>query len=190
VAASAHPAGFTLVELLVALTVGAMLLLLGLPSFMTFMRNSEIRSTAESIVNGLRTAAAEAALRNVPVTFAIKGGAGAAWTGWEITYRDEEGAAKTIQSYSRKEGGANTTLAIAPLGKDSVTFTELGRIAKQGTKDDHLQQIDIDSAVSSDTRRLRIVIDDVGNADPTKRHGLRMCDPDPALAALSDPRAC
>jgi type IV fimbrial biogenesis protein FimT len=189
-AASANPAGFTLVELLVALAIGAMLLLLGLPSFMTFMRNSEIRSTAESIVNGLRTAAAEAARRNVPVTFAIKGGGDAAWTGWEITYRDEQDATQTIQAYSMKEGGGNTTLAIAPLGKNSVIFTELGRIAKQGTKDDHLQQIDIGSAVSSDVRRLRIVIDDVGKADPTKRHGIRMCDPDPALAAMSDPRAC
>ena len=38
----------------------ALLLLLGLPSFTTFMRNSELRSTSESILNGLRAAITEA----------------------------------------------------------------------------------------------------------------------------------
>ena len=56
--------GFTLIELMVALAIAALLLLLGMPSFTTFLRNSEIRSTAESLVNGLRAASAEAARQN------------------------------------------------------------------------------------------------------------------------------
>ena len=41
-------------------------------------------------------------------------------------------------------------------------------------------------------RPLRIIVDDPAPADPAKPRGLRMCDPDPALAALyaPDPRAC
>ena len=62
----AKPPGFTLIELMVALAILALLLLLGVPSFTTFMRNSEIRSTAESIINGLRAASTEAANRNAP----------------------------------------------------------------------------------------------------------------------------
>ena len=82
--------GFTLIEMLVGFAIVALLLLLGMPTFTTYLRNSEIRSTAESIVNGLRTASAEAANRNVPggVTFAIIGGGGAGWTGWAITYKE------------------------------------------------------------------------------------------------------
>ena len=188
----AKPSGFTLIELMVGLAIAAFLLLLGIPSFTTYLRNSEIRSTSESIVNGLKAAAAGAANRNVPVTFAIKGGGGSAWTGWEITYVDENDATQTIQTYAKKEGGTNTSLTLAPVGKSSVVFTELGRVAKQGTAGDHLQQVDVASLVSGAGRPLRIIIDDVTPATPGKPRGLRMCDPDPALAALSppDPRAC
>ncbi len=75
-----HRQGFTLIELMVALAIAALLLLLGMPSFTTFVRNSEIRSTSESIINGLRAATTEAANRNRPVTFSLKG-SGADWTG-------------------------------------------------------------------------------------------------------------
>jgi len=194
VTTNAKPAGFTLIEILVALAIAALLLLIGMPSFTTFLRNSEIRSTAESIVNGLRTAAAEAANRNAPegVTFTINGGGGTGWTGWAITYKDEDGATQTIQSYVKKEGGANTQLALAPGGKTDVTFTGLGRVKNQGTANDHLQQIEIASIVSGEARSLRIIIDDPNPPAAGKPRGLRMCDPDPALAALvpPDPRAC
>jgi prepilin-type N-terminal cleavage/methylation domain-containing protein len=53
--AAAKGKGFTLIELMAALAILALLLLLGIPSFIAFLRNSEIRSTAESIINGLRT---------------------------------------------------------------------------------------------------------------------------------------
>ena len=66
--------GFTLIELMVALAIAALLLLLGMPSFTTFLRNSEIRSTSESIINGLRAATTEAANRNQTVTFELASG--------------------------------------------------------------------------------------------------------------------
>jgi type IV fimbrial biogenesis protein FimT len=43
-----------MIELMVAIAIGALLIFLAAPSFTTFLRNSEIRSTSESIVNGLR----------------------------------------------------------------------------------------------------------------------------------------
>ena len=65
--------GFTLIELMAALAILALLLLLGMPSFISFLRNSEIRSTAESIINGLRTASAEATRRNSRIAFTFTG---------------------------------------------------------------------------------------------------------------------
>ena len=51
-------------------------MLLGMPSFITYLRNSEIRSNAESLINGLRTASAEATRQNAKVTFtSLTGGA-------------------------------------------------------------------------------------------------------------------
>ena len=182
------PCGFTLIELMLALAILALLLLLGLPSFTAFLRNSEIRSTAESMINGLRTASAEAANRNTNVTFELAGDGGADWKFW---YRDDDDKEVVVQSYSKKEAGPNTKITVFPIGQTRVAFNGLGRVANQGMANDHLQQVDIDSLVSGEARPLRIIVDDP-DADPAKRRGLRMCDPDPALAALvpPDPRAC
>jgi type IV fimbrial biogenesis protein FimT len=191
IAGRAQSSGFTLIELMVGIAIFALLLLIGLPSFTTYLRNSEVRSTTESIANALRSAAAEAANRNETVTFAINGGGGSGWTGWEISYVDDNDAKQIIQTASKKEGGSNTTLTLAPVDKTAVTFTGLGRIANQGTANDHLEQIDVASVVSG-ARSLRIIVDDVNPPAAGKPRGIRMCDPDPALAALSppDPRAC
>ena len=65
--------GFTLLELMVGLTIVGMMLIAGLPSFTTFLRNAEIRSTSESIANGLRVARSEATRLNRPVSFTLAG---------------------------------------------------------------------------------------------------------------------
>lgn len=185
--------GFTMIELLVGLALLALLLTFGVPSFTTFLRNSEIRSTAESLINGLRAASTEAANRNTRVAFTL---AGASDAGWAINVVKDPATKELeqppIQAYSRKEAGASTRITVTPAGKLQVTFTGLGRVENQGTPDDHLQQIDIDSVVSGEARPLRIIVDDPNPADPAKPRGLRLCDPDPKLAALTppDPRAC
>ena len=180
----AQPRGFTLIELFVALAIVALLLLLGVPSFTTFLRNSEIRSTAESIINGLRLATTKAANLNQQVTFALKGGAGADWTGWEATYVDENGT-QMIQQYSRKEAGSSSEVT-STNGRNTVVFSGLGRVVNQGIPNDHIQTIDICIGAcvpGSGFRPLRIIVD-----DPAR--GLRMCDPGVAVVVPPDARAC
>lgn len=172
--------GFTLIELMVALAIAALLLLFGMPSFTTFVRNSEIRSTAESLINGLRVASTQAANLNRPVRFSLRGGAGASWTGWDITYVDEDGNTQMVQQYSRKEAGSSTKVDSG--GQFSVSFSGVGRVVDQGILN-HIQQIDIDSVVSGEARPLRIIVDDL-------TRGLRMCDPGVAAVIPPDPRAC
>ena len=187
----ARPRGFTLIELMVALAIVALLLLLGMPSFTTFVRNSEIRSTSESIINGLRAATTEAANRNKKVTFELASATGADWTLW--VFDDDGVTKKTIQSYSKKEAGSNTKITIKPADKTSVTFNGLGRVDIDPlAPNNHLRQIDIDSVVAGEARPLRIIVDDPNPPAAGKPRGLRMCDPDPALSALvpPDPRAC
>jgi type IV fimbrial biogenesis protein FimT len=193
--APARCRGFTLIELMAALAILALLLLLGMPSFITFLRNSEIRSTSESIINGLRTASAEATRRNSRVAFTFTG-AGADWTIKPANPADTDCtdlAAEVVQQFAAKEAGKSAKVTITPAAKSAVCFTGLGRIVNQGTAGDHIQQIDIGPSVSgSEGRPLRIIVDDTAPADPAKPRGLRMCDPDPTLTTLSppDPRAC
>ena len=192
--AAAKWRGFTLIELMAALAILALLLLLGMPSFITFLRNSEIRSTSESIINGLRTASAEATRLNSRVAFTL--GPGASWKINAITDPAADTDCTTlgpvIQQFDAKEAGS-AKVTLTPTDKPRVCFTGLGRVWKQGTAGDHIQQIDIEPGASgAEGRRLRIVVDDTAPADPTKPRGLRMCDPDPALTSLTppDPRAC
>ena len=159
--AAANGKGFTLIELMVGLAILALLFLLGMPTFITFLRNSEIRSTSESIINGLRTASAEATRVNSRVAFTF--GPGASWKINAIndpaTDTDCTDLGPVIQQFDAKEAG-NAKVTLTPSDKAAVCFTGLGRVWRPPAAG--------------------------------KPRGLRMCDPDPALAALvpPDPRAC
>ena len=185
--------GFTLIELMTALAILALLFLLGMPSFTTFLRNSDIRSTSESIINGLRTASAEATRRNTHVAFSLTDAAGS----WQIRALNDGDkdctdftAGGPLQQFAAGETRTGAKVTV-PNGKSSVCFTGLGRVFNQGT-DDHIRQLDITRSDGGEGRALRIIVDDPAPSDPTKPRGMRMCDPDPALAALTppDPRAC
>ncbi len=63
--------GFTLIELMVTLTIAAFLLLMAVPSFSSWMANAKVRSVAEEVQNGLRLAQTEAIRRNRQTVFAL-----------------------------------------------------------------------------------------------------------------------
>jgi type IV fimbrial biogenesis protein FimT len=190
-AADATSRGFTLIELMVALAIGSLLVVLGLPSFNEFLRNSEIRSTTESLVNGLRVARTEAVRRNQPVTFTLISGG----PGWTVDQVNAPCPAKNIQKYSKAEGGTNIAVARKTIpgvasAAVSVTFNGVGRINAAPTDAStcaaaatpNLERLDISSAIASAARTLRIVLP-VDNGT----QGVRVCDP--ALPS-TDPRAC
>ena len=180
-----HARGFTLLELMVAVTLAGMVLLAGLPSFTTFLRNAEVRSTAESIGNGLRLARSEATRLNRLVSFTLAGGGNTSWT---INIFDPVTGGllqPPIDQYSKFEVGRSATATNTPANAIAVTFNGLGRIVSPSPiATPNLGQIDVSSIVSGEARTLRIYADDL--------HGIRTCDPDPALKAIvpSDPRAC
>lgn len=63
--------GFTVIELVVALVVLATLLAVGLPMFSTWTQNSQVRTAAAAIQNGLQLAKAEAVRRNAQIRFQL-----------------------------------------------------------------------------------------------------------------------
>ena len=50
--------GFTLIELMVGLAIFAFLMVMGAPSFATWVQNSHIRTATEAIQNGIHLARA------------------------------------------------------------------------------------------------------------------------------------
>ena len=61
--------GFSLLELMVAIAIAGVLLALALNSFNTMLASTQSRTTAESMLSGLRLARAEAIKRNAPMRF-------------------------------------------------------------------------------------------------------------------------
>jgi type IV fimbrial biogenesis protein FimT len=170
--------GFSVLEVMVVVTIIGVLLSIGVPSFFTYTQNMQIRSAAEQIAAGLALAKNEAIRRNSKVELAI--GTGTAWTVTEIT---SAGTRNVLQTRNANEGSVNVTSDLTPNGTAAVTFNGMGRIVP--TNDDGtvaLTQIDLDNPSIQnvlDRRNLRIVLP-IGGA-------VRMCDP---KVTGTDPRIC
>ena len=63
--------GFTLVELMIALAILGTLIMLALPSMVTWIQNTQIRTAAEGMYAGLTLARSEALRRNTTVRFQL-----------------------------------------------------------------------------------------------------------------------
>lgn len=76
--------GFTLIELMVTLAIAAVLLMVGVPSFVEFQRNSELTSQTNSLVAALNTARTEAMKHNANA-YVVPNGTANKWRdGWIV----------------------------------------------------------------------------------------------------------
>ncbi|HAF00273.1 MAG TPA: type II secretion system protein GspH [Methylophilaceae bacterium] len=179
--------GFTLVELLIVLTIFSVLAAFALPSYRQMIENNKIRSAAESIHNGIQIARAEAVKRNVPVQFDLRG-THSAWTvcvspAVAGACPNPDDAVATVQSRSLGEG-SSSDVSVVISDASPLVFNSLGVLTSPvPTAANGLVSLDIDNAAlsSSDSRNLRVVIGAGGS--------VKMCDP--ALnSGGTDPRKC
>lgn len=163
--------GFTLIELMIGITIFAIAMAMGVPGYRTWTQNTQIRNAAESVQNGLQRARSEAVKRNTEVKFVLLG-ADPAWaTSWEV---DVVSPAETIDSRSGNEG--SKTASGKGFDKDDVaattiTFNSLGMVANNANT---LRQIKLDSTVlaAADSRELEVRIGNAGVGST-----VRLCDP-------------
>jgi type IV fimbrial biogenesis protein FimT len=71
----ARAAGFTLIEMMVTITLMSILTMLAMPSFTTWVANNKVRTVSDSLQNGLRFAQSEALRRSRPMVFSLTGSA-------------------------------------------------------------------------------------------------------------------
>ena len=63
--------GFTLIEVMVALTIVAVMVMMSLPSMSAYFQNAKLGSAAQTFAAGLQVARTEAIRRNAPVEFLL-----------------------------------------------------------------------------------------------------------------------
>lgn len=63
--------GFTLIELMIGIAIVGLSLVMAVPSFSSWIQNTQIRTAAEAVQNGLQLARAEAVQRNTQISFQL-----------------------------------------------------------------------------------------------------------------------
>jgi len=166
-------AGFTLIELMVAIAILAILLLIALPNFAVWMQNTQIRTAGEAVLNGMQLARAEAIRRNVSVELGMD-----VSSGWTVRV---SGTPEVIQSRLAGEGSAAALVTITPVGATKITFNGFGSIAANDDATPTITEIKIDSPsiAAADSRELCVLVRAGGT--------VRMCDPQ---VAVTDTRSC
>jgi type IV fimbrial biogenesis protein FimT len=176
-------AGISLIEVMVVVVIIGILVALGIPSFQTWIQNTQIRTAGEGLINGLQTARNEAIRRNECMQIQL-----AAKSGWRVNRCADPLADPPFAIRAGDEGSPNANTIRIPLASDTVSFNALGRVINPNPSDGSpvLAQIDVcnptmTGSMAGDMRPLRIMIPAGGT--------IRMCDPSPLLST-SDPRKC
>ncbi len=198
--------GFSLIELMATVVIMGILAAVAIPSFQTWVSNSQIRNAAESISNGVQMARSEAVKNNGRARFVL---CGLPSSSWEIRAASSTAAANAtvspacgttvpagemrVQERSSQEGSRLVQVAAngGAAGVTTITFNSFGGVITPNADGSApISQIDVclttpcpmpvpAPAARSNENTLRVTIGSGGNA--------RMCDP--ALPS-SNPRGC
>ncbi len=196
-------AGVSLIELMIAITIAALLMMIGLPNMILWLNNSQIRTAGETALAGLTLARVEAVKRNQVVRFQLvtdlTSGCtlSTAGTSWVVSLADPTGACNAapsdttapqiLQARSGSEGTGH--VSIAATGASTVYFNGLGRVTSPSGAP-NITSILITNPgagtcqyldpTNGTMRCLRIDISTGGE--------IKMCDP--AVTDATDPRIC
>lgn len=176
--------GFSLIELIIGMAIFAVLLALAVPSFTIWMKSAKVRTTTESLQNGLQIARAEAVRRNTIVRFqlvdVLDNTCALSTSGphWVVSRDDaaakcgtavsDTAAPRIIQTRDGAEGGDSNTTLLSD--ESSYLFNGMGRLTSAPS------QINVSVtlggtciAAGGQIRCLRITVSAGGE--------IRMCDP-------------
>jgi type IV fimbrial biogenesis protein FimT len=186
-------AGFTLIELMFAITIIGILVAAGFPEASRWLQNTKIRTASESISNGLQLARGEAVRRNTQVEFTLTStvpiaantpALAVATSGPFWVVRKFQTAGYTAADFV--QGGGNevtTTGAVVSSTDANVVFNGLERtdiVAANLTIQVTNPAGGTCVAASGPMRCLNVVVLPGGQ--------IRMCDP--SIATVGDTRKC
>jgi len=185
--------GFSLVELATALTIIAILMMLGMPSFSEYINNARLGSVAQSFYSGLSLARSEAIRLNVPVEFVMTNdpvGPGIEnsatpdvtaknWVIRSQTVNAGQYDSTAIETKSAREGGGATPRVTILAASPIVRFNGIGA-ATVGVGAIAIENPPAGACVPAGPVRCWAVIVAPGGQ-------VRLCDP---AAPFGDTRSC
>ena len=189
-------AGFTLIELMIAIAIVGILFVAGLPEASNWIQNTKIRTASESISNGLQLARGEAVKRNTRIQFMLTNNTPNAATlptlaagntgdltgvNWVVMNYESTGVYTTTDFVQGSDFSSPNVTVNA--GDATIVFNGLGRndLASTSTIQVTNPTGGACVAASGPMRCLNVVVQPGGQ--------IRMCDP--AIAGGSgDTRAC
>lgn len=167
-----HSDGFSVIELMTALAVIALLAAMAAPTMRSIIENGKIRSAGTSIQNGLSLARAEAVRLNTQVEFEFTD------NGWEVRRVASGEVLHQSAGMEVSSGGLSVEA-----GGNRVTYNAFGRAATLNPDNtDAITRVEIratNPSGSSNYKPLDIEVQAGGTA--------RLCDP---TADVNQPRAC
>lgn len=189
--------GFTLIEMMVTITLAAILLALAMPSLITWTRNVKVRTVADSLQNGLREAQTEALRRSRQVAFSLTNSANPAssltavanGSNWSINI--VKSAIDASNVYIESGVLADVGSGVQITGPVAACFNSVGRLVANSdtgisgatctlpTSTPPVQTYNV--TTSGADRPLRVLVALGGQ--------VRMCDPAKSLSA-SNPDGC
>ncbi|MDO9405653.1 MAG: GspH/FimT family pseudopilin [Polaromonas sp.] len=192
--------GFSLIEVMVVVTIMGLLLVAGLPTIFDGVRDARVREAADSVVAGLRVAQSESLKRNSTFRFqmvtSLSDACAISNTGqaWVVSAGNATSKCHLSDPVAdpfpmRKEGALlNTDIQLQAGTSGVVCFSGLGRptTSPTGCNTVLAETIDVKPATAvckadgGETRCLRVVVTTAGS--------VRMCDP--AVTSAQDPRIC
>lgn len=180
--------GFTLIELMIAIALMSILIVMAMPAFTTYIANTKVRASAESLLAGLQVARSEAVRRNFSVDFAtvsapaISSSYAAAsmlnGTNWIVRLSPPASAADYIDGQQGSEGDATQRVSLLST-TGNVTFNGFGG-ANTGATFQFSNPTAGTCAPAGPIRCLNVVVSVGGR--------IRMCDP--AATDPNDTRGC
>jgi type IV fimbrial biogenesis protein FimT len=136
---SGRTAGFTMIEMAVAMAIFAILVALGVPSMTTWIRNNKVRTVSDSLQTGLRLAQAESLRRSRQVVFALTNSTtptaiplpavvdGTAWAIYTVPSMTDGSEVPTFIQ-SGVLSNASTNVQVSSNGTAAVCFNSMGRL--------------------------------------------------------------
>ncbi|GAB7127945.1 hypothetical protein JCM19000A_24520 [Silvimonas sp. JCM 19000] len=192
-------AGFSLIELMVAMSVFAIMLVIAIPAFGTWITNTRMRSAAEELQNGLNGARSSAlqlnrtvqfSLAQTPVTASATPAASNSnaryWYALTIPVMSSDSAA-VVKSGNfgndRVTVSGPTTLSFSPVGRMVITTDNTSGLNKcTAPSNGTVYELgNADGSTNQDIRHLCVTVNNGGK--------VRMCDPNKTLST-TNPDGC